>query len=127
MQNERNLRIVLAVSLIILAVLAGFALLRPLVKTQQYSALARESVVKADDQWIIQFDIINMEETNTSYKLVWTNGGDVSTENINVPKGKIYTNIRHVYPGTLQGDTITLTICKGDDTLPFENTTYHLK
>ncbi len=124
--SESRLKLVLVLSLVIMGVMAGFAVFRPLVPGREYSAVARESVIKADDQWIIQFDIINQEAKDMSYNLVWLNGGEKSTESVLVGKGRVFSYIRHIYLNTLKEASVTLTIYKDGETAPFETVTYHL-
>ena len=106
--------------------MAGFAVVHPLVAGRQYSSIARESVLQAQGQWIIQFDIINHEAKDVNYKLVWVGSGETSTENVMAGQGQIYTYIHHIYLNTLKEGIVNLTIYKEGDTAPFEQVTYHL-
>ena|SRR3990172_1755962 len=122
-----KLRIFYVLSIGILGVLAGLAIFRPLVSGQEFSAIARESVLEEDDQWIIQFDIINREETDMNYRMVWTSGEETYTETVTVSTGKIYSHIRHIYKGALPEVSVNMTLFKESDPAPFEQVTYHLK
>ena len=124
--SESRLRLVFVISLVILAVLAVLAVFRPLVTGRQYSAVARESVLRTDTEWIIQFDIINQEVRDMNYNLVWSSGGENSTESVLVGKGRIYSYIRHINLDTLKETKVNLTIYKDGETTPFEQVTYHL-
>ena len=125
--SESRLRIVFVISLVILGVLAGLAVFRPLVTGREYSAVARESVLQEEDQWIIQFDIINQEEKDMNYNLVWSSGGETYTESVLVGKGRIYSHIRHIYLDTVKEGKVNLTIYKEGEATPFEQLTYYLK
>ena len=124
--SESRLRLVFVISLVIMGLLAGFAVFRPFGTVRQYSSIARESVLQADDQWIIQFDIINQETKDMNYNLVWSNDGETATESVLVGKGRVYSHIRHIYLNTLKGTTVNLTVYKEGETSPFERVTYHL-
>ena len=122
-----RIRILYVISLVILGVLAGLAVFRPLVTGRAYSTVGRESVVQEADQWIIQFDIINMEDKDMNYKLVWSSSGETYTESVLVEKGRVYSHIRHIYLDTLKDGKVNLTIHKEGETTPFEQLTYYLK
>jgi hypothetical protein len=122
-----KLRIVYILSLALLGVLAGLAVVRPLVTGRDYSAVARESVLQEDDQWIIQFDIINQQDKDMNYNLVWSNGGETYTEGVLVGKGRVYSHIHHIYQDTIKEDKVNLTIYEEGETTPFEQLTYYLK
>ena len=124
--SESKLRLVFIISLVIVGLLAGFAVFRPFATGREYSSIGRESVLQTDDQWIIQFDIINQEAKDTNYKLVWSNGGETATESVLVGKGRIYSHIRHIYRNTLKETSVNLTIYKEGENAPFERVTYHL-
>ncbi|HLB28045.1 MAG TPA: hypothetical protein VJK47_02415 [Dehalococcoidales bacterium] len=122
-----RLRIFYVLSIGILGVLAGLAIFRPLVGGHEFSAIARESVLEEKDQWIIQFDIINQEETDMSYRMVWTTGGETYTETVLVPKGTGYSHIRHIYKETVPEYKVNMTLFREGESAPFEQVTYHLK
>ena len=56
-----RLSIIFAVSLVILGVLLFFTVFRPMVSDEKFSELTKESVIQEEDEWIIQFSIINRD------------------------------------------------------------------
>ena len=124
--SDFRLRIVFVISLVILGLLAGFAAFHPFATGKQYSSIARESVLQTDDQWIIQFDIINQEDQDLNYNLFLSKSGNITTENVLVGKGRVYSHIRHIYLNTLKDTTVNLTVYKGGETSSFERVVYHL-
>ena len=54
-----KLRIILVVSFVILGVLLVFTVFRPMTSGENYSTVAQESIIQGENEWIIQFDIIN--------------------------------------------------------------------
>lgn len=92
-----------------------------------YSAVARESVLQSNDQWIIQFDIINMEATDMTYDIVWSSGGENSTETVSVAQKRTFSYIHHVYPATLKSGIVSMSIFKRGEASPFDKVTYHLE
>ena len=122
-----KLRIAYVLSLALLGVLAGLAVVRPLVTGREYSAIGRESVLQEEYQWVIQFDIINHQATDMNYSLVWTNGGEAYTEEVLVGKGRVYSHIHHIYLDTVKEGKVNLTIYEEGETTPFEQLTYYFK
>ena len=54
-------RIIYIASLVFLGVLLVFAVFRPMTTLEKFSTVSRESVIQGEDEWIIQFDLINIE------------------------------------------------------------------
>lgn len=121
-----RLRILYLFSLVILGILAVAAVFRPLVTGREYSTVARESVLQDENQWIIQFDIVNLEQEDMNYSIVWLSGGQTYTESVRVGKGRIYSHIRHIYPETVRDNKVEMTIYREGESTPFEQVTYHL-
>ena len=127
--SESRLKIVFAISLVILGVLAGLAVFRPLVTSPEFSAVGRESVLKTDGEWIIQFDIINQENKDMNYSIVFSGEGQSSTETVLVGNGRTYSHIHHVYMDpnqTAEETKVDMTIYEEGNATPFEQVTYHL-
>ncbi|MDP3879584.1 MAG: hypothetical protein Q8Q07_04660 [Dehalococcoidales bacterium] len=122
-----RLRIVFVISLLILGSLVMLAVLRPLASAEEYSVVSRESIIRGEDQWIIQLDIVNQEKRDMSYVLRWSSGGADYTEKILVREGRIYSHIRHVYPAMVQEGKVDLTIYREGEAIPFEQSIYYLK
>ena len=122
-----KLRIAYVLSLALLGVLAGLAVVRPFVTGTDYSAVGRESVLQKEDEWIIQFDIINQQDKDMNYNLVWTNGRETYTEGVLVVKGRVYSHIHHIYQNTVTDGKVNLTIYEEGVTTPFEVLTYYLR
>ena|SRR3972149_879424 len=122
-----RLRIIYILSLALLGVLAGLAVARPFVTGRDYSAVGRESVLQEEGEWIVQFDIINHQNKDMNYNLVWTNGGETYSEGVLVAKGRVYSHIHHIYQDTLKTGKVNLTIYEEGETTPFEQLTYYLK
>ena len=122
-----RLSLVFIISMVILGVLIVLAVFRPLVSAEEYSVVSRESIIRGEDQWIIQLDIVNQEKQDVIYTLLWSSGGRDYTEEVLVREGRIYSHIRHVYPETVPDGKINLTIYREGVTIPFEQSTYYLK
>ncbi len=56
-------------SLVILGILVGFALIRPAATSEQYSEVSRGHLLKTDKGYVIAFDIMNHEGAETRYTI----------------------------------------------------------
>ena len=122
-----KLSIIFVASLVILGGLLVFTVFRPMAAGEKFSALTRESIIQAEDEWIIQVSIINREGLATSYIIEWSTGGETyNSKKVLIKNGRTFTNIHHVYPDTVKAGKIQLTIYKAGETTPFEESTYHI-
>jgi len=87
----------------------------------------RESVIQGEDEWIIQFDIINKEGEESSYIINWSTGRETYTERVSIKDGGIFTYIHHVYPQTVKEGKVNLAIYKEGEPTPFEQATYYIR
>lgn len=62
-----RLRIFYILSLVILVVLAIFTVFRPMATGGEYDELKRKSLLRSEDGWILQYDLINREAQDTTY------------------------------------------------------------
>ena len=123
-----KLRIIFIASLIILGVLLVFTVFRPMASGEKLSALTRESVIQREDEWIIQFSLINREGLDTNYIIHWSTGGKTySSKTVTIKNGRTFTNIHHVYPETVKEGELHLTIYKEGEATPFEECTYYIR
>ncbi len=123
-----KLRIIFVASLLVLGVLLAFTLFRPITVGQTFETLIRESIIQEEDEWIIQINLINNEGEVTDYTIEWSTGGEIyNSKNVSVKNGRTFTNIHHVYPETVRGGEIHLTIYKEGEPIPFEQSTYYVR
>jgi len=114
-------------SFVILGVLVVLALSGPLTSIEKFSTICRESAIKdkENNQWIIQFDIMNKEGKDTSYLIELSTGGEVYySQPVLVRDGGQFTIVHHVYPETAKEGKINLKLYKEGEDTPFEDLTY---
>ena len=122
-----RLKIILAVSLVILGVLVVFTVFKPMASGGEFSTLTRKSVIQQEDEWIIQCNIINREGVDTNYTIEWSTGGETySSKKVLIKSGRTFTYIHHVYPETVKEGKLHLSIYKEGEATPFEEATYHI-
>ena len=122
-----KLRIAYIVSLIILAALIGLLVYHPLTTGTTYSEVAREGLIQTDNEYIIQFDIINHESVDTTYAIQTSIDGELFNHSVSIPDGKKFTYMHHVYKDKLTQGNVSFSVYKeGEAASPFEQITYHL-
>ena len=92
-----------------------------------YSEIQREQLLKTEDGWIIQFDIINHEGKDTNYTINVSVDGEPSTLTVTVKNEKTFTYIKHINPTMLNEGEVTFIVYKEAGTVPLEEGTYCLK
>ncbi len=120
-------RIVYIVSLVILGVLVVLTVFRPMASGEKFSTVSRESIIEKEDEWIIEFDIVNREGKDMNYVINWSTGGETYSERVLVKDGHKFTCIQHYYPETVKGGKVHLAIRKEGEAAPFEECTYYLR
>ncbi len=128
MQNSKSvLKIFYIVSLVILGVLVGFALVRPAASSEQYSEVSKGHLLKTDSGYIVAFDIMNHEGKDTNYTVEVTLDSYQYSEDILIPDGRMFTYVHHIYPDKLTEGNVNLAIYKVGLASPFEQVNYYLK
>ncbi len=125
-ENMTKLRIVYIASLVILGVLVAFTVFRPMAPWEKFNTVCRESVIATEDEWIIEFDIINREGKDTSYTIEWSTGEESYTQKVLIRDGRKFQSIYNFYPETVKEGKVHLTIYKEGEATPFEETTYYI-
>ena len=121
-----KLKIVFVMSLVILGVLVVFTVFRPIASEEKFSTVSRESIIEGEDEWIIEFDIINREGEDTRYIINWSSGEKTYSQRVSIKDGHKFTSVQHWYPETVKEGKVRLTICKEGETTPFEECTYYI-
>jgi len=121
-----GLRIAYVVGLVVLGVLVVFTVFRPMMTGGEYTEVQREQLLQTEDEWIIQFNIINHEGKDTNYTINVQVDSKPYNENVLIRDGSMFVYIHHI-PRDMVGDgEVTFTIYKEDEDTPFEQVTYHL-
>jgi len=113
-------------SLVILGVLIAFTVFQPMAASEEYSEVQRAQLLEKEDQWIIEFDIINREGKNTNYTIEVVADGKLYTEDILIRDGGMFTYIHHFYRGQLTNNEVSLAVYKEGGSTPIEQATYFL-
>ena len=122
-----KLRIVYIIALVVLGVLVVFTVFRPMVSKGKYSEVQREQLLETEDEWVIQFDIINREGEMQKYTVDTLAGGTPSTESVSLADGRVFTYIRHIRHDQAGDGNISFTIYKETEETPIKRVSYHLQ
>ncbi len=120
-----RLRLIFILSL---AVLAGLfvSIVYFLPLREGYTETKRVHIIEAENEWILQYDIINHEGGDIEYTIIVTVDGMVYTDFTVVKPGKVYTYIHHIYPQQLQEGKVDFAVYQKGKTEPMEQATFHL-
>jgi len=122
-----RLRIVYIASLVILGALIVFTVFRPMAVGEEYSEVQQAQLLEREDQWIIQYDIINREGRDTNYTIKVLTNGKLYTQSVLIPDGDMFTYIYHLYPEMLTKKEVGFAIYKEGEATPVEEATYYLE
>ena len=122
-----KLRIFYIFSLVVLVVLVSFTVFKPMAVGREYSEIQREQLLKTEDGWILQFDIINHEGKDANYTIEISVDGKPSKTSALVRDKSVFTYIKHIKPYMLTEGEVTLMVYKDDEEVPLEKSTYCLK
>jgi hypothetical protein len=120
-----RLRLIFILSLVVLAgVFVSIVYFLP--SRESYTETKGVQVIEADNEWILQYDIVNNEEKDIEYTIVVTVDDIVYTDSTVVKPGKSYTYIHHIYPQQLQKGKITFALYQGEKPEAIEQATFNL-
>ena len=122
-----RLRIAYIASLVILAVLIATTIFRPMVTAGQYSEVQREQLLQTEDEWIIQFDIINHEDEERNYTITVLFDDKQYAEDVSILHGSTFTYIHRIRRDIAGNSDVIFALYKEGETEPFKQATYYLK
>lgn len=127
LRNVSKLKIFYILSLVILATLLIFAVFKPFAEGTTYTEIGRQSLLKTQDEWILQFDILNHEGRDVKYTIHTLVSGQDYQEDFMVRDGEKSTYIHHVNAGNIGNGQVTYRIYKENESSPVDQGTYYLK
>jgi uncharacterized membrane protein len=120
-----RLRLIFILSLIVLAGLF-VSIVYFLPSREDYTETKRVHIIEAENEWILQCDIINREDRDIEYTIVVTVDDIVYTDGTVVKPGKSYTYIHHIYPQQVQEGEVSFALYQEGKSEPIEQATFHL-
>ena len=122
-----KLRIIYVASLVILAVLIGFTVFRPMAMGNKYTEVQKEQLLQTESEWIIQFVIINHEGRDQNYTINVLVDEQLYTESVLIRDGRRFSYIHRIRRDKITDGDVSFAIYKESEATPFEQATYHLK
>lgn len=125
---RRRLKFIYIFSLVILLVLVAFTWFS-LRTTTRYSEIQHEQLVRTEDGWTIQFDIINREGRDTSYIITISpeEAGEPYAKGWKIPDGDFLTYVHYFRSDMVKTGKLNVIISKEGESIPFEQITYYLR
>ena len=120
-----RLRLIFVLSLVILAGIF-IATVYFIPSGQSYTESKRVQIISGENEWILQYDIINNEEREIEYTIYVAIDGTVYSDSTMVKPGKTYTYIHHIYPQQLAEGKVTFTVYEEGKAEPNEQATYYI-
>jgi len=112
-------------SLVILAgVFAATAYFIP--SRHNYNESKKVQIIEGEDEWILQYDIINDEGRDTKYTIQLAIDGAVHSDSSVVKKGRTYTYICHIDRAQLREGNVTLAVYKEGGAKAIDQATYSI-
>ncbi len=93
---------------------------------QNYTESKRAQIIEGEDQWILQYDIINNEDRDIKYIIYVTVDDAVYTDRAVVKQGKTYTYIHRIYQRQLEEGKVTFALYEEGIAKPIEQVTYYI-
>ncbi len=122
-----RLRILYILSLVMLGILLVFTVFRPMATGGEYTEVQLGGLLQAEDEWVIQFNIINHEESDQKYTITVVVDGKPYREDVLIQDGRKFTYMHHIRRDTETEKIANLVIYKEGEETPLEQVTYYLR
>lgn len=125
MTSLPRLRLIFILSLVILAgVFISTIYFIP--SGQNHTESKRAQIIEGENEWILQYDIVNSQERDIEYTILVTVDDAVYTDSTVVKPRNTYTYIHHIDPQQLEEGKVTVALYEEGKTKPIEEVTYHI-
>jgi len=91
-----------------------------------HSEVNRGHLLDTGDEYIIEFDIMNHEGSDTRYQIDVLIDGKLYGDSCSIKPGGLYTYIQHILPGDLTEGKVYVSIFKEGEDIPLNQATYYL-
>ena len=116
------------ISLVLVGVLLILAFFLPMFEgSEEYTKIQNESLIRSDNGWIIQFDILNCEEKGRNYTIDISVDGELSTLAIYIPDERVFTYIKQINRDMIVDGVVNLSVYNEGEAVPFKKLTYYLR
>lgn len=121
------MRITHIASLVVLAALLALTVVVPTLRGKDLNETQRAQLLRTDDEWIVQYDILNEGEQDRSYLIeVNVDGTAYRQEARTAPNGK-FVFIQHIRPEQLTEGVVMLRLFQEGRSEPLDSARYTLR
>ena len=96
-------------------------------RAEQFTEVRRDQLIQQEEEWILQFDIINQEGADVNYTVDALVDGKEYSSIVTVKEGRTFTYIHHIQPEMVRGGEIFLALYREGESTPVKQTTYFVK
>ena len=122
------IRVIYLLSLVALGVLFVMTFFMPLATGKEYSTVQKEQVIKKREGWVIQFELVNVQEENSAYEIHEMLGTGTSFRgSVIIPGGGAYVFTHHIFSEDVVDGKVNYLIYRNNIPDPVEKLTYYLK
>ncbi len=122
-----GIKIAYILSLLVLVGLVAVTVFKPMVAGEEYSEVAQTQLLKTEDEWILQFDLINNEGRDQEYVINVEVDGKQYNERVLIPDGSVFSYIRHFYQDGITDKSVRFAFYRKGEATSFKEVTYYLK
>ena len=120
-------RVFYIISVLILGALLVLSVFRPMAADAKYSEVQRRQLLQMQDQWILQFDILNHEDEDVTYTIYSTAGDRNHVQSVTIKAGGMFNYMQRIYPESMSEKILSFAVYKEGEDTPFEKATYHFE
>lgn len=118
---------IFVVSLVILGALIISIIYMSLQRSEvKLSEVQRSLLVEAENESVIDFQLVNKEGKDTYYTLSISANGEPYTSTFLVKDGRVLGFRYHIYPEMSTGGQVTFAVYREGESVPIEKTTYYI-
>lgn len=122
-----RLKIIYIASLILLGLMVSLTVFKPLAKGAHYNDVQRESLIKSDQEWVLQFSLINNDTNAETYRINVDKDGQLYQDEVSVEGQSEYTYIQHFQRQKGKDHTLDAAIYPKGSNQPIERLHYNLQ
>ena len=123
-----KLRVVYIISLVLVGVLLTLVFFLPMFGgAEEYTKVQGESLIRNDNGWILQFDILNYEGKGQSYTIALSIDGELSNLAVYIPNEQAFTYVKQINRDMTIGGVVNFSVYYESEDVPFKTATYYLR
>ncbi len=119
--------ILYVLSLVILVTVLVLIVSSSITGDKECSRVQRAGLLKVEDGWVVQFDLINNEGKDTSYTINSSSQGKTYVSSVLILDGGVFTYLHYIDRDAVTDNEVNLAIFKEGESNPIEKATYYIQ